>query len=1362
MYRLATNGQTKLTNESGEQLSDYRLDRLNTREFEHLSQALCKKFVATGVTPFGDGPDGGREATFDGKMDFPSASAPWAGYLVVQCKFRQRSNGDTASDTEWVTKELSSELAKYGAPKAKRSTKAPKRGRRSPDYYIFITNAVLSGNAETGGHDKCDAILRRHMARLGMQGYAIWGFDELRSFLDLAPEIRQSYIGFILPDDVLHRALIQLSIDTPDFARVLENYLQKELQSDYAAKLESAGQHDEKRVVPLSKVFIDLPFTPTKEASLRSSESHDTLACNLITAANAIIRHPEESKNRPSSLGRFAIVGGPGQGKSTIGQYLCQLYRAALLEKCKTLDPQCAQIIDSIVEFSKENPRFAPESLRFPFRIILNRFASDLAKDGNLTVVEYIRQRVEKLGSAGTISTPILKQWISGYPWIFVLDGLDEVPSSSNRTQVLEAIQHFLIDLSTAKADAVVIATTRPQGYADEFASSHFQHIYLPPLSAAQALKYGSSLLEFRANGDMDKFETTRRRLAAAASNEATMRLMSSPLQVTIMATLVERLGEPPKQRYRLFEEYYRTIYTRETNREGAHSELLRDRKTDVDTIHYRTGLLLQAESELAGKTAALLTLPRFLALVRQRLSEQGLDGTDSDRLINEIKTSALDRLIFLVSPHDEEIGFEIRSLQEFMAAEAIARGTTEHVRLRIEEVAPITNWRNVFLFLVGKLCDADSVELLDHIIILCDDLNDSELNPDYSSIRWGSRLAIDILSDGAMRPAPKRERRLLSTALEILDQCFFTDAQELASIYHERLEDMYRDKLESIMVGFDCSRALPAWELLDALATKQVKWARDLHGKYWKKLSDYEKFMVAPSEISLYNEWHLQTIAAIFPQLSPGQAFPMIEEYDQRNKALETDWPKWLVALYDLHDNFFSFNSDSTATSISVKIRFGNTEIKGVIGQVLVEPMKINLDILEMPNPSASWEGFLAAIKFATTPNKHSLGSAIRAIGRAGVSNAIPWLRSIVPWPLSGLFDGLHSCGDDAELITLAEELAFKADAGKFGDFDDWVKAESLSQQTPITYNLADKPGQLPYDRQSLKRGLPLAGSYSLQSGDDTFDTDFDFWLRTLAANYETPNGAWLARCAHTFLFRLSRSKAEHESMHDSPTNKLAPDVISTYFVALRAQFKFLDPQLVHFLLTELSSADSIPELLDALVSGKGVTPNHAGREMLSTLIREATVADRLSERSLRWAIWATATGLHMGLSKMQLDMSPAADALDPVQLAMLRLGASDLTEEECRSLIGQFSANANADMSRENVRELGRAIEQLPPESAKPLRKLALESFAKNVPLAEGWPLSSSYGYTLYEALDERKSSLRTSLEKWASLGFLSVPTE
>lgn len=125
-------------------MADYRLDRLNTREFEHLTQALCKRFVAVGVTPFGDGPDGGREATFEGKMDYPSQAAPWDGYLVVQCKFRQRSLDDTESNTEWVIREINSELEKY-------EPGATVNARRVPDYYIFVTNVILTGNAGTGG-----------------------------------------------------------------------------------------------------------------------------------------------------------------------------------------------------------------------------------------------------------------------------------------------------------------------------------------------------------------------------------------------------------------------------------------------------------------------------------------------------------------------------------------------------------------------------------------------------------------------------------------------------------------------------------------------------------------------------------------------------------------------------------------------------------------------------------------------------------------------------------------------------------------------------------------------------------------------------------------------------------------------------------------------------------------------------------------------------------------------------------------------------------------------------------------------------------------------------------------------------------
>ena len=64
-------------------MGDYNLAGLNPRDFEHLVQSLAKKHIASGVRPFGDGRDGGREATFHGKMDYPSGSDPWEGYLVI-------------------------------------------------------------------------------------------------------------------------------------------------------------------------------------------------------------------------------------------------------------------------------------------------------------------------------------------------------------------------------------------------------------------------------------------------------------------------------------------------------------------------------------------------------------------------------------------------------------------------------------------------------------------------------------------------------------------------------------------------------------------------------------------------------------------------------------------------------------------------------------------------------------------------------------------------------------------------------------------------------------------------------------------------------------------------------------------------------------------------------------------------------------------------------------------------------------------------------------------------------------------------------------------------------------------------------
>src|SRR5437588_7356284 len=87
-------------------MADYNLTGLNPRDFEHLVQSLGKKIIAPGLTPFGDGPDGGREATFDGKMSYPSISTSWDGYLIVQCKFHKRPLSDVGADGHRAVAEL--------------------------------------------------------------------------------------------------------------------------------------------------------------------------------------------------------------------------------------------------------------------------------------------------------------------------------------------------------------------------------------------------------------------------------------------------------------------------------------------------------------------------------------------------------------------------------------------------------------------------------------------------------------------------------------------------------------------------------------------------------------------------------------------------------------------------------------------------------------------------------------------------------------------------------------------------------------------------------------------------------------------------------------------------------------------------------------------------------------------------------------------------------------------------------------------------------------------------------------------------------------------------------------------------------
>ena len=188
-------------------MPEYDLNRLNNRSFEQLVQALAVDVFGPGLIIFGDGPDGGREATFDFKVPYPSEVDEWDGYCVVQAKFLQRPK-NTYEDGNWAVAELKSELEKYVAPDCV---------RKIPEYYLFVTNVVLSPVQDKGAKDRASALLEEYQDRLSLKGFDVWDYDKLRVFLDNNADVRQANEAWITTGDVLASITRRLDLEAQHF-----------------------------------------------------------------------------------------------------------------------------------------------------------------------------------------------------------------------------------------------------------------------------------------------------------------------------------------------------------------------------------------------------------------------------------------------------------------------------------------------------------------------------------------------------------------------------------------------------------------------------------------------------------------------------------------------------------------------------------------------------------------------------------------------------------------------------------------------------------------------------------------------------------------------------------------------------------------------------------------------------------------------------------------------------------------------------------------------------------------------------------------------------------------------------------------
>jgi hypothetical protein len=1047
---------------------DYNLFGLNSRSFEQLVQAVATEVLGPGMVVFGDGPDGGREGTMQGPIPYPSKGKSWDGYLVLQAKFRQRSQG-TRADGEWLIGQLRRELDAYTPSHAAQT-------RTRPDYLILASNVTLTAVQDAGTKDQLFELVGDSFLR----GFDVWDYDKLRAYLDRFAGIRRAFAAFVSAGDVLSDAmevLDELKAERPDFEDVVSRFLQREFMAERWAHLEQAGRVAEEQVT-VSKVFVDLPVFHERRADApgENKELLPGFAAEVVQVASRRLDPATLSDKRSLSPldeqehrkeGRFVLLGGPGQGKSTICQFICQMFRAAILDSREEAlpPPEVGDALGAFRRHLREDGLRLPTARRFPIRVELSELADELADpQGANSLLEYVARLVSR--RVGTeVSGATMGRWLSQYPSLIVLDGLDEVPLARSREAIVTSLREFWIDMSQCNADCLAIATSRPQGYTDEFSPRYYHHLWLAPLSTQRALLYSNRLLVARFPDDPEKRSKISGRLSRAAAHPDTARLMTSPLQVTIMATLLDAMGQPPDGRWNLFSRYYRVVYDRELEREIPAASVLREYKPDIDAIHRRVGLLLQVESESERQSEPKISSDRFARIVRDRLRDEEHDVEGNEDLVAQIIMAATDRLVFLVGVESDQVGFEIRSLQEFMAAEALLQGAEEMVEDRLRKIAGLPRWRNVFLFAAGR-CFGDQQHLRDTIHTICVELNDPEGEPLAQVALPGSELAIDLLADGVPNRQPRYERLLAREALRALRRPPSELNDRLAEVYRPPLRATYEEEIKAALTVEQFTATLGAWRTLAVLLARSENWPLALLQSRWPGIDDLPELLNAlpPGAKSLELARRLGQLCAEAP---PEASLLRVDAL--ATLGIADFLPRWL-------GEFSILSSGKKRSPVGI---FRVADGKGIealeVGSITDTwgPMERILDAVstdERTGAPASWQGLFSLLDFARSLDHASLAEALEQLGELDedLLRHFNW----GPWPLNGLVAAAVD-GDDLR------RFAQQARAGEFGGRQAWVTAEQRWKAAGVRKeDIASPDGPVPWDRSIGTRGFPLAGA--------------------------------------------------------------------------------------------------------------------------------------------------------------------------------------------------------------------------------------------------------------------------------------------
>ena len=877
---------------------------------------------------------------------------------------------------------------------------------------------------------------------------------------------------------------------TPAALEAVKTWLGEQFLANMYAKLGQGG--DEEGHIALRQVFVDLPVglgindetgEETRGRFLKSFLAAKPIKLGLIARTEQSL--PEFDADRQEMRGnihRFAgkqprddrlsatlLIGGPGQGKSTLGQLACQLHRAALLQPFSAaLSTRHQELLTSFYEqSSKENDQAAtlvpPAKPFLPLQISLPDFAAWLAKKAaqpqqakppinessppSLEPMPLILQFLTELPSAQTckLEANTLLALTAHIPILLVLDGFDEVGAGKDRERLVLAARELLTMLAQQASTIQVLATTRPQGYAGELAQIGvlLHPCQLALLHKKEALHYAEKLVNAKIPGADERHQILSR-LEDAANEPATQRLLTTPLQVTILSALVQQSGRAPRERWNLFEKYFSYTYSREIVHNTYASNLLSDHRQHIIQIHARVALLLQVESERDGGAAARMTQQRLEEVINEVLLEDGIADDERLTLVREITVAAGQRLVFLVEPEPGSFGFEIRSLQEFMAAWALTSGRESDLEERLHTVARTAMFRNVTLFIASKFFSEGSALRDVFADRICPAMNDDDQDELARQSFAGSLLALEILEEGAVLMQPNRARALMVCACKLLAlpptdeqiRLFFIANKDIYPVFHRALEQGLSQANQFQVTAWRCLLMAVAYKRDGALALAE---------RYWQKLTAPRLLLQDLTKHGMsIGPWLSDKIAQNAEQFSPVDFI--------NTSTTGNNWVGWLSGVFASRQSRF------------IHQNWVGSSVSQLDEQWTTEPEAATLP--------TTWLPWVVAARFECAPSANKLAVALLAIADALPQTEWQKLQNHAAWPLAVCLRTANTPDD-------LRKFAQQAQAGVLGDASEWLAAEKNWSAEAKIFDI--KMLITLWSLDSLQHQLPL---FILQAG--------------------------------------------------------------------------------------------------------------------------------------------------------------------------------------------------------------------------------------------------------------------------------------